>query len=82
MYGSGCSNPVKMEPWSDHGEKARSLTVPTQADSNPLLDSCVYSAAHTTVLGVPQMVSHQTTNQAPHCLTSVIEGTGIFNNVI
>ena len=32
----------------------------------PQLDSCVYSEAHTTVLGVPQMVFHSTINQPEH----------------
>ena len=56
-----------MEPWSDHGEKARSLNVPTRAAFNPQL---FYSTAHKTALGVPQMGTHPTTNQAQHALTS------------
>ena len=69
-----------MELWPDHEEKARGLIDPTQAAFNPHLYSCVCFAARTTALGVPQMISYPNTNQAHHCLTSVIEGTGIFNN--
>ena len=42
------------EPLSDHGEKAEGLIYHAQAALNPQLDSCVYSAAYTTALGVPK----------------------------
>ena len=54
---------------ADHHEVARGLIVPslTKFLLIPQIDICVYSAADT-ALGVTQMVTHPTTNQAQQAI--------------